>query len=637
MKSGAWLSALTLLFGTGTTLAQERWSGSADLRNRFVSDVGGIDGVYRSVVNRGQGPRLYNGDLRFVDPGGKKLDELNVSGSGWGGDPYSSVHLDARATELYELRFNYRGLSYFNDLPTFANPLLQEGLLLSQRSVDLERRLLDVELELRPSSRIVPFLHVLHNDNAGRGVTTFVTNGDEFPVGTDFDNQLTSFRGGLKLNLSHWNLTLEQGGTDFADAQQLRYESGPAGGNNRRPVLGNSVELERLDQRYDVDGGGSFSRAAFQARPSDKASFAGQFAYSRPHIDVRQSLSAAGLFVSPLLTQFSNFTENALGDATKPHSAASWTTVLRLTKKLRIVQSWFTDRFEISSAASVTETLDSATATERDLLRRTTLSLSRNQIDAMYDLNRRATVRVGHRYEWGAAETPTASLTFGSTGSRRGLVRRHVALASATVRAGSKLRLALDFESSPGNQTFFRTGLMNYKKGKARVRYKMSEDLVLTGSFSALDNRNDDPAIDLDYLNRRKSVSLTWSPRQRPFSLVADYTRSNLSSSTSTVGLPFFGVEIASYRERAHQGGLYVDVRLPRDTSLNAGGTLYAGDGSRPSRFYQPRVSVDARLGKRVRWVAEWRWHSFAERFLRVESFRAHEVSVGIQASLRSR
>ena len=528
---------------------------------------------------------------------------------------------------IYELRVNYRSLAYFNDLPTFANPLLDEGLLLSQRSIDLRRRLFNADVEIKRWAQFLPFFEVFHNDNQGRGVTTFVTEGQEFPVGTQFGDTLTSFRGGLKLNNRRWNLTLEQGGTRFADSQRVRLD-GAAEGNNRRRLFGADIRLDQLDQRYNADGDGLFSRAALQGRPSERLSFAAQYSYSRPQINVRQDLTASGLFLSPQLMPFSGLTERALGDASRPRSAASWNTVMRLTKRLRLIHSWFTDRFEISSALSIVSTLDEASS-----IRTVTLSMSRNQIDAVYDLTRRATLRGGHRYEWGAAETPSPSLTFGGGASRTGLVRRHVALAGANVRAASKLRLTLDFEGSPGDQTFFRTGLMSYQKGKARVRYELTEHLVVSGSLSALRNRNEDPTIDLDFRSQSKSVSVTWSPADRPISVVADYSRINLRSSTMVIGLPFFVTELAAYRERAHQGGLYANIRLPNEVTLDVGGTLYTGQGSRPSRFYQPRVGVGGRLDERFRWVAEWRWHGFAERFLHVENFRAHEGSVGIQAS----
>ena len=46
-------------------------------------------------------------------------------------------------------------------------------------------------------------------------------------------------------------------------------------------------------------------------------------------------------------------------------------------------------------------------------------------------------------------------------------------------------------------------------------------------------------------------------------------------------------------------------------------------------------MRAGGRVRDQVRWVAEWRWHGFAERFFGVEDFRAHEASFGFQANPR--
>ena len=44
-------------------------------------------------------------------------------------------------------------MAYFNALPSFADPLLSRGLIFSERTFDIRRRLGAAQLDLRPGSR----------------------------------------------------------------------------------------------------------------------------------------------------------------------------------------------------------------------------------------------------------------------------------------------------------------------------------------------------------------------------------------------------------------------------------------------------------------------------------------------------
>jgi len=176
-------AALAFLLLLPALVAQtEPFTGFVDVRNRFVQDVGGDFDVYRSVVNLGEGPRLFDSELHRVAPGDRWLDELHFRANNWGGDPYNTAFFEARRDELYELRVRYRNVAYFNNLPTFANPLLEEGLLTSQRALDVTRRQIDLDLELLPGKRVTPYFGFYRADGFGRGITTYVSDSDQFPV-----------------------------------------------------------------------------------------------------------------------------------------------------------------------------------------------------------------------------------------------------------------------------------------------------------------------------------------------------------------------------------------------------------------------------------------------------------------------
>ena len=163
--------------------ADENISVTLDLGNRWVDFRGGHYETYRSVINLRGGLRLFGAELRFQDPKRRLFDRLDVRAGNWGGDPYNSLHIGARKSGVYDLTANYRNMIYFNFLPSFANPLREQGLLLTQRSFDIHRRMADINLELRPGKRIVPYLAYDRNSNEGTGITTFVASLNEYQIG----------------------------------------------------------------------------------------------------------------------------------------------------------------------------------------------------------------------------------------------------------------------------------------------------------------------------------------------------------------------------------------------------------------------------------------------------------------------
>ncbi len=88
----------------------------------------------------GSGPKLVGADLTFVDPSKKLFDTLDLSLHNWGGDPYNTLRVNARKQGIYNILADYRNMTYFNNLPSFANPLLVQGNLISQRAFDTQRR-----------------------------------------------------------------------------------------------------------------------------------------------------------------------------------------------------------------------------------------------------------------------------------------------------------------------------------------------------------------------------------------------------------------------------------------------------------------------------------------------------------------
>ena len=126
-----------------------------------------------------------------------------------------------------------------------------------------------------------------------------------------------------------------------------------------------------------------------------------------------------------------------------------------------------------------------------------------------------------------------------------------------------------------------------------------------------------------------------WTPDQgRRFTVLADYTRATLKTDIPVLSLPFFRRQGASYRDRGHHGSVFAETRVYGGVRLSMGGSLSVTSGSRPTRFYQPRVRMTGPVGRKLSWIGEWRWFGFDEEFFRLENFRAHVFSVGFRIRL---
>ena len=584
-------------------------SGSAEIVYRWRTDPGGNVDAYRSVVDIGEGVRLADLDLSFTNAAKKWFDSAQVRANGWGGDPYSTAGFDLSLDRKYKLRTGYRNLAYYNFLPSFANPQLEAGILRTQRAFDTRRRLADVEFELFPGRRIVPFFAYARDQGYGSGIINFVDEGNEYPVFTGLDNVTNSFRGGVRIELSRVHISLEQGGLKFSDDERALTADRNLG-NRSTPFLGQQLLLNSLAQTWRVRGDSIFSRGAVVARPTGWADVHAEFLFSQPSSDVRYSHEATGRFVMMNTLVFSDRTQTTLfSDARMPHSTAGAGFELRPHRRLRIIESWLTDRLHNSSLLFVNH--------------------NRQRLEAIFDLTPRLSLRGGHRYSWGDARNRSG--IFGPlTGFDTGEYQRHSGLGGVSWRPVDKMSFHADFEGGSADRVFFRTGFREERRLAARARWQPLTSLSFSTRY--LWWNNDDPAV--DFTSRDATASLMWLPAGgKLMTLSADYSRSTMRSDITYLIPQGFIPELSRYRDYAHTGTALLDLKpgFARAPIFNLGGSFFVSSGSRPTRYYQPVVRVSVPVHNRIHWTAEWKYYAFTERFQTFEAFRSHLFAVGLR------
>jgi hypothetical protein len=622
-----------VLLGQAADPKDEKFTGSADIGYRWISGVGGDFQTYRSVVNFGEGVKLLGADMKY-EAGHKWLDRVIARANGWGGEPFSTAYLEAEKANVYRLHYSHQGINYFNFLPSFANPQLSQGLFLNQRSFDTRYRMHDLRFDVKPGNTLVPYFAWSRGSNGGRGISNLVAEGNEYPVATSLGYATDDYRGGVRFEKKWLNGFVEGGGLTIGEVQEVN-TLGRNPGNRSQPFLGQTLYLDKLIQRYDIDGSSVYTRLAINGTPTTWLSFNGQFLFSQPETDVRYRADQGGKFVN--LNPFFFFEQGSLNSssfARQPHSTGTAAFEVRPMQNLRIVNTWFTDRLHNASTLAATEALVGGSPLSIAGGSRLEVNYNSNQIDAFADAGK-ATLRMGWRWVWGDARVRPGQLSF-VDGLKPGSMEQGVALLGAGYRPTRKLAINVDYEQAMANRVYFRTSLADYHKGRGRVRYDVTDTLSVTGTARVLDNQNNRPDVGLDFRAQDYGASVLWNPNKgERFSVMADYTHTYIRSDIGYLQPQILQPAVSRYRDRSNTGTLLADVGLPEFQGLRgritAGGSIFKSEGSRPTNYYQPIARIAVPIQRHVQLSAEYRWYGFTQPIYLFEGFRNHQLMFAVR------
>jgi hypothetical protein len=618
----------------GKLFGSENMSGSVEVGYRWLGTLHGNENVYRSVVNLGEGPRLLGFDYHYLAPKrGGWLERLNAVASGWGGDPYSQLHVDALADTKYRLIVDQRSMAYFNALPSFANPQLSQGVLFTQDSYDVQNKATDILLELRPSTRIVPYFEYERNGSTGHGVMNSVSNFNEYPVSSLYDSSTNLYRGGVHFELSKMHITLEGGGTQFTDGQQLVTGNYNAG-NRTTPFLGQALYLDSVQQQYNITGNGPFIRTLFTYRPAQWIDLYANLLYSQPETQSTLNYLGNGSFAQTNPILFYTQQQLAIGAAAaQPHTTGNAGFELRPMKRVRVIESFTTDRMHTAGL------VDSVTGTPLPQqtvgIDRLNLNYSQNIAEVLFDVNKRLTLRGGDKYMWGDSYGRAPALASDLRLYENGSLNINAGLAGFTYRITQKFSIYGDAEIARGSGVYFATSLRNYNRATIRGTYNLRESLLFTFNYIYFNNDNPSPEHDYASEGQTGTVGVQWSPRKsRYFRIVGEYSRVNYWSNTTYYMPQTLQLATSAYNEVGNSANTLVDVRFwnsARAPRIAFGGSLWYSAGTRASQYYQPMARFTAPVVRHVDVNAEWRWYSLAEPQFAYEGFRQNQAIVSVR------
>ena len=447
---------------TPVPAAEPDISGWIEFGYRWRSDVNGSLDTYRSVVNLGSGPKLFGADVTVIDPKKRLFDALHVRASGWGGDPYGTLHVDAEKSKLYRFDADYRDLTYFNDLPSYADPLLTRGIILDEQSFDTRRHVGGYSLELLPGNWFVPYVTYDRDGNAGTGVMAFTQNSNEYAVPTTLNDLTNLYRGGVRFELRRFHATIEEGGTTFSSGQSLYQSPGAVNpGNLNTPIFGQTLDLTSAAASYGISGSSTYTKALFSSNAFSWMDIYGQFLFSQPSSNVHYEENATGNFYLPSEIVFYQSEQYLVSAAAKlPHTTANFGAEIRPLKRVRMTESWLTDRMHDAGNSSSLQTTGSGTAATA-LLLASSLASNYNQTETnlYFEVTDHLTVRGGYRYVWGDASDAVLPQAGELTGSEQAKLRQNVGLGGIVYRPIQKLLLTAETEVASSGGVYFNTSL----------------------------------------------------------------------------------------------------------------------------------------------------------------------------------
>lgn len=616
-------------------------TGWIDFGYRWTSGVNGSLETYRSVVNLGAGPKLFGADFTIVDPKKRLFDTLHVNASGWGGDPYGTFHLDASKAKLYRFNADYRDLTYFNNLPSYADPLLTRGIILDEQSFDTRRHIGSYTLDLLPGKWFMPYLAYDRDANSGQGVMDFVANSNEYATPTTMRDTTNLYRGGIRFEFRKFHATIEEGGTTFQSDQSLYQSPGAINpGYLTTPILGQRLDLASLGANYGISGNSMYTKAMFTSNAFTWLDVYGQFLFSQPDTSVNYQENAAGNFYLPSQIVFYQSEQYLVAAAAKlPHTTANFGAEIRPLKRVRMTESWLTDRMHDAGNSASVQSIIAASGPQQTagyLAASLVSNYNQTETNVYVDVASHLTLRGGYRYVWGDASDAILPQNGSISGPEQASLRRNVGLGGIIYRPTKKILLTAEMEVASSGGVYFNTSLYDYQKVRTQARYQATGSLSVALDFTYLNNENPTPGINYSFRSQQEAASLYWAPSNgKVFSVQGSYSWASIRSDILFLVPQTLGQATSDYSENAHTATALFNVNLGHwgvvAPKLTAGGSLFISNGTRPTSYYQPMAKLWVPMSKHTQAFAEWWFYGYGEAFYPYEGFGTHLAAIGLR------
>jgi hypothetical protein len=607
---------------------------SFELGYRWVQ-VGGDEGMYRSVVNYRNGPRLLGSSLTVnsKDGHGHYFDEIVLTTLGLGADPYENVMLRVQKNGLYRYDMTWRLDDYYNPGLTVAG-----GLHLRNTS----RRLQDHELTLFPTGHYRFRVGYSRNHEDGPALSSaqeFDLNGPGLPVFADVRRLWNEYRIGADLDLKGFRFTFTRRwdfykddtpygppaplppptGTDQTVLSQFN-RSEPIHGANPG-WLGN---LFTRRKRWGID-----ARATYTSGSRDFA--------------LNEVAFGTGQFGGTASRQIA-----VLGNASRPDFAGDLSLNWFPTDNLTVINYTSGVNNRVDGPSSYSEVQNGTNLGQTIFFRFLGVRLITNSTDANYRVTKWLGVYGGYHYSDRLVRTVDAFNipAFANSSDREAFqVSNHInaGVLGLRFRPWKPVTVNVDGEIGRANFPLTPVSAKNYHTINARAEYRARRFQVL-GVYRQQYNLNAPFVFStFDAHSRQYSISGSWAPKDT-FSIDLSYNKLHLDTRgglaffagtgirpTLQTATSFFTSNVHAVTVSAHfvilkRADLFLGYSLDKDTGdgrstqvppdvTSPVTSLLDSVQTFPLTYQSPLARLSIRITPKVRWNAGFQFYNYDEQF----------------------
>jgi hypothetical protein len=600
--------------------------------------TGGSVGTYRSDVNYGDGIRILatNLSINSKEGHGRWFDEILLSTSGLGNDPYQTANLRIQKNGLYRYDMLWREDDYFNP-----------GLVISggDHLMDTVRGLQDHSLTLFPQSRFQVDLGYSRNAQSGPALSTvqaFNSLSTAFPVFENVKQQWNEYHIGVLADWGGLRFIARRTWDFFKDDSTYGLNGGEIVGVPPDPTL--VTQFQRSEPNHGSNPGwfgniyGSHKYWAMNARVTYSLGRGGFATY-----ELTNGIDPVGRAANQQVV--------VSGNAQRPVLAGDFSVSLFPTSRLSIVNntavhdtridgdSYFTEYNNGSFVGSVVTTLNFKFLGVRTVANSTDLNYRFNNWFSAYAgfTDSRRQIRFLEAFSFPAVAGTAVRYPYQQ--------ESQLNAGSFGVRFRPLQALTINLEGEVGRATHPLTPISdrNYHTLGGRVQYR-KRSLQLSTGYRELYNENA-PLSFITYSSRSRQYNAAASFALRDW-LTFDASYSKLHLDT-VGGLAFFaGVQSVhlqtSYDSiyisniHAANAGLHFGIRRRADLYLGYTITKDTGDGRAsavligvtdptaalldsvqtfPLTYQSPMARLSVRINPKLRWNAGWQFYGYGEQF----------------------
>jgi hypothetical protein len=489
---------------------------------------------YQSDLNYKTGPRLFDTSFLLKSKEGGKgalLDELLVTSTGWGGDPYGNVRFSAENSRWFRLDGQFRKFQYFNFLDNFANPnasssngsvVVPASQITGKQGFNVNQKVGDFNLVVLPKNEKFNFTFGYSPESyKGLTYTTYHAGGGEFFLPALSDSHENEFRVGADWKLGPVSFSFLQGFRRFTDTSAINFSGVLT--NYLATSATNVATVNSFVRQQPTKGSTDYSRFTAHTFLARKLDLTGRFVYSRSTSNVNFLESITGVnyntraanppgvnYAPPNVLTSGTLTYN--DKVNKPNILGEFGATFLATDKLRFSNTLRVESYHINGATFY----NSAFFLSRNgtalppILAGPDLGTSKvtsfrkitDTVEGDYQFNDRYAVRFGYTrgyrrdvtfydgYNPGAVQTARVPAP-----ENNDVEENHTNVFFGGFKARPFKTWTVYFDAARGtaDNIFTRVGEYNYTNIRARSRWTPTRKLTLNFSFVTKDNS--DPTV----------------------------------------------------------------------------------------------------------------------------------------------